>query len=397
MKQKGMFCPMPKFKKLLDSIQPLHKEHVRTANALGRVIAESVISPISLPEHDIASADGYAICDTSECGIPLNVLAESSSAKPYKGMLEKGHAIKMYAGGRLPRGAVAVAPFSKVTEGKGHIIVNEPTVEGENICPAGLDLTKDKEVLKMGDIINARLVGLASTAHLFWLPVVRRPRVAILAVGSELALPGEADQDNPITASSLYAFSANVTIAGGEPVILGIVSDSDAAIKEKIKEAKGCDLLFTTGATSLAAGNLMQKVLKDVCGEIEIYKVELNRNDCMIFGKDGDMPICAVPGNPISAQIYSALFVKPIIRKLVGMPPLGKRYAVLGRNLDHHDKRVAYLHASLSVDSTGTYIVNPVSAQDGFLLSELAKADCLIVIESGKQYKKGELIEVATF
>jgi molybdopterin molybdotransferase len=388
---------MPKFKKLIDSIHPLPKEYILTANALGRVIAEPVISPISLPEHDIASADGYAISDVSECNMPLNVVAESSSAKPYKGILEKGHAVKMYAGGRLPRGAVTVVPFSKVNEGKGHVIVNDSVAEGENICPAGLDLAKDKEVLKAGDIINARLSGLASTAHLFWLPVVRRPRVAILAVGSELALPGEADQDNPITASSLYAFSANVTIAGGEPVILGTVADTASSIKEKIAEAKGCDLLFTTGATSLAAGNLMQKVLKEVCGEIDLYKVELNRNDCMIFGKHGDMPICAVPGNPISAQIYSTLFVKPIIRKLVGMPPLGKRYAVLGRNLDSHDKRVAYLHASLSVDSTGTYIVNPVSAQDGFLLSELAKADCLIVIESGQQYKKGDLIEVATF
>lgn len=388
---------MPKFKKLLESISPLPKEYVRTANALGRVIAEAVISPISLPEHDIASADGYAICDVSECGVPLNVMAESSSARPFKGLLEKGHAVKMYAGGRLPRGAVSVAPFAKVTEGKGHITLNEPVVENENICPAGLDLTKDKEVLRAGEIMNARLVGLASTAHLFWLPVVRRPRVGILAVGSELAMPGEADQDNPITASSLYAFAANVTIAGGDPVILGIVSDSEAAIKEKIQEAKGCDLLFTTGATSLAAGNLMQKTLKDVCGEIDLYKVELNRNDCMIFGRKDDMPICSVPGNPISAQIYSTLFVKPIIRKLVGMPPLAKRYAVLGRNLDHHDKRVAYLHAFVGVDAGGTYVVNPVSAQDGFLLSELAKADCLIVIESGKQYKKGDLIEVATF
>ena len=384
---------------LLSLINPLPKEYIRTANSLGRVIAAPVASPIALPGFDIAIADGYAVSGATPQTVPvlLKVTGESSSAKPFKGALESGCAVKMYAGGRVPTGTEAVVTNAVLSEDKQVITVDHAPLGGQNISPAGVDIEMHENIFNVGETMNARMVGLASTAHLFWLPVVRKPRVAVLAVGSELEMPGGTGDGNRVTASSLYTFSANIINAGGEPVILGIVSDNAAEIKEKVKEARGCDLLFTTGATSLAAGNLMQVVLKEICENYKILSVEINRNDCMIFGTYGDMAVCSVPGNPISAQIYSTLFVKPIINKLVGMPPLKKQYAILGRDLDGPDNTMAYLHSSLYVDNLGKYIVTPVSAQDGFLISALAKSDCLLVVDKAKQYKKGDLVEIVRF
>jgi molybdopterin molybdotransferase len=390
---------MHKINSILEKIHPLGKEYIHTANALGRVIAESVNSPIILPEHDLASVDGYAVPKLSSEQFPvtLSVVGESSSAKPYPNALESNHAVKIYAGGRIPYGTESVTTKAVVSEDKKFITLYDIIVTGQNITPAGIDLSDSEEVFKVGEVMNARLVGLASTAHLFWLPVVRKPRVAVLAVGSELSMPGALSVNNKITASSLYSIAVNIITAGGEPVILGVVPDSSEHIKVKIKEAKGCDLLITTGATSLAAGNLMQNVLSELCGEIQLLSVELNRNDCMIYASYEQIPICSIPGNPISAQIYSTLFVRPIINKLVGMPPLKTRHGILGRNLDPHDTSVAYLHSAYRVDENGMYVVTPVSAQDGFLISALAKSHCLLIVDKTKKNVKGDLVEIITF
>jgi molybdopterin molybdotransferase len=268
---------------------------------------------------------------------------------------------------------------------------------GENVVPAGIDFAAEEEIIHAGRAMTARLVGLASTMHVLWVPVVRKPRVGVLAIGSELAMPGEANVQNPITASSLYSFSADIIACGGEPVILGISSDAPEAIQASIRAAEGCDLLVTTGGTSPSAGTLMQDVLNAICSEVEQFKIELNRNDYMLYGRLGTMPVCALPGNPISSRIYFSVMVSPLITRLGGMKPPAKTFAILGRTVDEHDTSVAYLHASLSVDESGAYKVIPVSAQDGFLLSELAKSDCLMAVNQNKALKKGDFVEIIPY
>lgn len=383
--------------KLLASVTILPKEYITTTNALGRVIAEPVYARNTSPESDIATVDGYAVrsVDLSFTPTTLYVQGESNSARPYIGEIEKGAAIFTYAGGKIADGADALAVLSQTSQTDDIVTVNyQPTV-GENICPQGIDFSVQDIAFDAGTVMTSRLVGLASAMHILWLPVVRKPRIAVLAVGSELAMPGEHSASHPITASSLYTIPANITALCGDPVILGLAQDTVENVCEKIDLAQHCDLLITTGGTSAGAGNLMINSLQRISDKIDTLSVQLRRNDHMLFTHYRGMPICSLPGNTISASIYFSLFVRPLIHKMTGMVrPLPKWQAILGRNLDEFDTSVAYLHASLSIDNSGMYKVIPVSAQDGFLLSELAKSDCLLVVNENTKLKKGDLVEV---
>ncbi len=386
-------------KTIISQIKTLPKESLNTPNSLGRIIAEPVRARIVLPAHDIATVDGYAVRSSDLNFLPasLYVQGESNSAKPFIGTLEPASAVMTFAGGKIADGANAIVPLrhaKSVVEVGDMVALDFQPVIGENICGAGIDFSTDETAFDAGTIMTSRLVGLASAMHLLWLPVVRRPRVGVLAVGSELAMPGEHSIGNSIIASSLYTVPANITALCGEPVILGLAQDSVENVLEKIKLANHCDLLITTGGTSAGAGNLMVNALNAISDDVEVFKLQLRRNDHMLFTFYKGMPVCALPGNTISSGIYFSLFVRPIINKMVGVRAAAKQHAVLGRNLDEFDTAVAYLHASLSIDESGVQRVIPVSAQDGFLLSELAKSDCLMVVGESKKLKKGDVVEV---
>lgn len=388
------------FLSILETIETLPREYVTVANGLGRVIAEPIKARTSMPLLDVATTDGYAVRYNDIMSVPatLTVQGESSSARHYTMSLHPGCAIKTSAGGNITNGADTLVMHSDaIDNGDGTVTITAQAVTGENICPKGMDFSTDTVSFKSGTIMNSRLVGLASTMHLLWLPVVRKPRVAILAVGSELSLPGISTDKNPITASSLYTIPANVAASGGEPIILGVSGDTIEEVQARIREAAGCDLLITTGATSAGANYLMQKALEGMVDELKTLRIELNRNDMMYFGRYLNMPICALPGNPTSSSIYFSIYVQKIINRMVGVAEPQKQFAILGRSVDEHDTSVAYLHASLSIDRHGTYQAIPVSAQDGFMLTELAKADCLVKIDKNPDLKKGDFVEVIPF
>lgn len=391
---------MERFRKTLAETPRLLKEFVPTGDGLNRVLADPVKARTSLPAFDISAVEGYAVRRADITSLPavLRLTGESSSAKPFTAALDYETAVKIYPGGKLPGGADSVIADSQVEINGEFLTIHQPPMFGENTCPAGIDFNTDEVALEAGTRMTARLIGLASTMHVMWLPVVRKPRVAVFAIGSELAIPGETSPKHPVTASSLYSFSADIVEAGGEPIILGVSSDQPEEIKQKIAGARGCDMLITTGGTSPAANQLVDKVLAEIGQEVQDFRVELNRNDHMLFVRSAEgMPICALPGNPISSKIYFTLFVTPLIHQLLGVSAPQKRYAVLGRTVDEFDTRVEYLHAKLSVDETGAYKVIPVSAQDGFLLSELAKSDCLAVMGKNTNLKKGDFVEILPF
>lgn len=385
-----------KLDNILKNIPTLPKEYITATNALGRVVAEPVYARATSPEHDIATVDGYAV-RSSDLTFPptsLYVQGESNSSRSFSGSLEAASAVLTLAGGKITDGADSLVAVAHTRLAGDTVTVNAQPVVGENICVAGVDFSTDEVAFKPGTVMTSRLVGLASAMNLLWLPVVRKPRVAVLAVGSELAMPGEHSLTHPIIASSLYTLPANITALCGEPVILGIAEDTVDNVLQKIELARNCDLLITTGGTSAGANNLMVNALHAISSSVDKLQVQLRRNDCMFFTYHNGMPICSLPGNTVSASIYFSLYVRHLINKMVGVTSATpKKQAILGRSLDEFDTAVAYLHGSLTVDENGAYKVIPVSAQDGFLLSELAKSDCLVVINENKALKKGDMVE----
>jgi len=218
------------------------------------------------------------------------------------------------------------------------------------------------------------------------LPVVRRPRVAILATGDELVKPGEPIGAHQIVASNGFAVGALVELAGGEPVDLGIAGDDFAALEAGIKAARAAqaDILVTLGGASVGDHDLVKTALANEGMELGFWRVAMRPGRPLIQGRLGAMSILGLPGNPASSIVCGMLFLVPLIRAMSGDPRAdadGLEMAVLGAPLNANDSRQDYLRATLTPCEGSLPVAHPFEAQDSSLLRILAQAQCLIVRE----------------
>ena len=232
-----------------------------------------------------------------------------------------------------------------------------------------------------GRLLTARDVGLAAAMNVPWLRVHRRPRVAILATGDEVVMPGEPLGPHQILSSNGLSLSSFVTAEGGEPSHLGIVADDSDAIDGLLRGAQGADLLVTSGGASVGKHDLMRDLLGRDGASLDFWKIAMRPGKPLLFGQIGGIPLLGLPGNPVSSLVCALLFLRPILHKLEGraeaVPP--PRVARLGRDLGANDRRQDYLRAQFSRDSDGRLVATPFSRQDSSMLATLAQADGLIV------------------
>jgi molybdopterin molybdotransferase len=217
--------------------------------------------------------------------------------------------------------------------------------------------------------------------NLPWLKVRRRPRIAILATGDEIVMPGEPIGPNQIVSSNALALAAFVTAAGGVPIDLGIAPDSAEALKTMAAGARGADMLITTGGASVGDHDLVRHVLGDVGLEIDFWKIAMRPGKPLMSGRIGEVPMLGLPGNPVSAQVCAALFLWPAIRAMLGADTRETRFvrARLGRALGENDEREDYLRAGLERQPDGTLVATPFETQDSSMFATMARADALIV------------------
>jgi molybdopterin molybdotransferase len=206
--------------------------------------------------------------------------------------------------------------------------------------------------------------------------VFRRPRIALLATGDEVVLPGEALPPGGIMSSNTHALAAFITAAGGDPLVLPIAGDSRDAIAAGVAAARGADLLLTAGGASVGDHDLVQTVLAGQGMRLDFWRIAMRPGKPLMFGMLGEMPVLGLPGNPVSAFVCAILFLRPAIERMSGLPgaapPLSQ--AVLGAAMKENDQREDYVRARL----TAPGIVNPFPVQDSGMLRTLAQSDALI-------------------
>ncbi len=365
------------------SLKPLSTEWVTAQSALGRVAADDVAARLAQPPTDVSAMDGYAVRIEDIEGVPANlsVVGESAAGAAFDGVVESRQAVRISTGAAIPRGANSVVIQEDTRRSGGDLTILKMPTRHKWIRPAGLDFQCGEILLKAGRFLTARDVGLSAAMNVPWVNVYRKPRIAFLATGNEVVLPGSPIGPNQIISSNSAMLAASISALGGEPVNLGIARDTEASLESKFGTLGGIDLLITVGGASVGDHDLVLAVLEKLGFDRLFHKVAMRPGKPMIYGLLGATPVLGLPGNPVSVGVAVATFVRPAIEVLLGIDRSGSELAtaILKGDLAANDERQDYLRARLSHDDAGAVTATPLSKQDSSMLAALAGADCLIV------------------
>jgi molybdopterin molybdotransferase len=359
----------------------LPAETIPLALAHGRVLAEDLAARLTQPAQAVSAMDGYAVrgADVGHAPVTLRRIGEAPAGRPFAGRVEAGECVRIFTGGYLPDGADTIVIQENVDAAGERVTVREATQAGRFVRPAGLDFSAGQVALRAGRLLSVRDIGLAAAMNRPWLSVRRRPRVAILATGDEIVLPGEPVAPGQFVSSNGPALGALVRALGGEAIDLGVARDSVADLRARVAGARGADLLLTCGGASVGEYDLVQKALEPEGLTVDFWRIAMRPGKPLMFGRLGESLVIGLPGNPVSSFVCGLLFVRPVLLAMQGLGGGGERdSAILGADLPANDSREDYLRARLTRDARGE-IATAFAKQDSSMQSLLAQADCLIV------------------
>ncbi|MFC7332065.1 gephyrin-like molybdotransferase Glp [Rhodocista pekingensis] len=369
--------------RILDGVAPLPSEMVGIGQALGRVLAADVAARLTQPPADVSAMDGWAVRAVDLAPLPatLRRIGEAPAGRPFAGTVGPGEAVRIFTGAVLPAGADTVVLQEDCDEAGGAVTVRESGGRGRWVRPAGLDFRAGEIGLAADRRLTVRDLALAAAMNVPWLAVRRRPRVAILATGDEVVMPGDPVGPGCIVSSNGLALAALVEREGGLPVSLGIAPDDPAALAGHLAAAAGCDLLVTTGGASVGEHDLMRQALAAPGTRLDFWKVAMRPGKPLLSGRVGEVPVLGLPGNPVSTLVCALVFLRPLLRALQGLPPDDgpALRARLATPLAANDRRQDYLRAGLERAADGSLLARAFPKQDSSMLSALAAAGCLIV------------------
>ena len=351
-------------------------------DAWNRVTAKPVIARLTQPPADVSAMDGYALrAVDGVLNASLAVIGSAPAGHPFDGSVGAGQAVRLFTGSVVPAGADGILLQEDATRDGDIVRVNEAVAAGRHIRRAGQDFSAGDVVIPAARRITARDVGLAAAANHPWLSVHRLPRVAILATGDEIAMPGEPIPPGGIVSSNSHALAALVRAAGGEPLVLPVARDEHAVIAAVADQVLGMDMLVTTGGASVGDHDLVIEALQARGMTLDFWQIAMRPGKPLLFGS-WDRPRCsgcrAIRCRPWYARSCSCCPRCPACR---ACPPPRRRSttALLGAPVKANDQRADHLRATVDSGSGGQSIVTPFPVQDSAMLRRLAHADALIL------------------
>lgn len=370
---------------ILAGAEPLAEEMVALDAAHHRVLARDVAALRTQPPLAMSAMDGYAVrsADAAKVAARLKVIGEVAAGRPFDKAVGAGEAVRIFTGGVIPDGADAVIIQEDTVAEDGGITITEAARPGRHIRSAGIDFREGDVLLPRGTRLTDRDLSLAAGMNHPELAVRRRPRVAMLATGDELVMPGSSPGPGQIVYSNGYALRALARGEGAETIDLGIAADTVAATTDGIRRARetGADILITMGGASVGDHDLVKRSLEAEGVAMTFWRIAMRPGKPMMHGRLGAMRVIGLPGNPVSSYVCGFLFLAPLIRALSGRSAVHhvSETALLGRAVAANDMREDYLRARLERRADGALIATPVNHQDSSLLGNLAAARALIV------------------
>jgi molybdopterin molybdotransferase len=387
---------------ILDRITaPVPPELLPLAGALGRVLAGDVRAEMDVPPTDNSAVDGYAVAaaDIPATGTRrLEVVAELAAGSVFAGTLRPGQALRIMTGAPMPAGADTVYP-QEVVERHGESATVGSITAGANTRRRGEDVQAGAVVLPAGTLLRPQEIGVAASLGLAQLLVRRKPRVAILSTGDEVAEPGSARKPGQIYDSNRFSLRGLVEEAGAVAVDDGIVPDRfDELHARLLRAAEHADAVLTSGGVSVGDYDLVKAVLQQA-GGIEFWQVAMQPGRPLAAGRIGRAHFFGLPGNPVASMLTFHLFVRPALWKLAG------RYQIFGRpfratTLEALGKKTGRreFKRGILTYANDRWEVRTTGPQGSGILTSMTAANCFIVIEEERgDVAAGERVWVEPF
>src|SRR5687768_5993613 len=374
---------------VLDHTPQLDAESVPLSEALGRVLAEDIVADCDLPPFDRAQMDGYAVraADTSKVPARLRVVGESAAGSGWHKEMYAGEAVRIMTGAPVPAGADAVQKVEVTRELNDGAIVDilEVVEQGRSIVRRAQEIKAGQTVLSAGEAITAEMIATLASFGYAEIKVGRRPRVAVMATGSELVDVDKKPGQDQIRDSNNYTIAAYAALAGAEVERLPLAGDNRQQLKRQMAEAaSNSDVLITSGGVSMGVYDFTKAALVDSGAEIFFERVALRPGKPTVFGRLGETLMFGLPGNPVSVSVTFHLFVRTALRAMQGAKECAKsETAVLLRKVKGTSERASYLPARLLTSDRGSVIAEPLKWGGSSDFVAFARATALIIVPQG--------------
>lgn len=375
--------------RILACATPLGTEVVAVSDAAGRVLREPASSRVDLPPFPSSAMDGFAV-RASETPGRLPIAFRVPAGTPPPGALPVGAAAGIATGGVVPEGADAVVPVEEAVEEERVVEVGSSASPGQHIRPRGGDVRRGDTILEAGPRVRAAQVGALAAAGVPEVVCAVRPRVSILATGSELRPAGSELAPGQIYESNRAMVAAALADAGARVELLPVVEDDPSSHRDALERGLAADVLVTSGGVSMGPHDLVRRELSALGVEEVFWGVAVKPGKPLSFGVRGRTLVFGLPGNPVSSLVGAIVFVRPALLALQGhhdpLPPYehGRAAATFRRNA-HRDE---FVRARRRVGAAATTL-EPLSGQESHMIARAAAADALVYVPRGP----GEIAE----
>jgi molybdenum cofactor synthesis domain-containing protein len=390
------------------SDKPMGDEKVLISKAHNRVLAQNIIAPINIPPFSRSTVDGYAVKASDTYGasedkpVSLRFCGHVAIGKLPNIVVKKGLAAEIVTGAPLPDSSDSIVMVEHTNRQGNNILIHRPVSVGENVMVAGSDIQKNEQILKKGEVIGSREIGVLAAIGLSEVAVYKKPKIAVFSTGTEVVELGKPLPPGKIYDINAHTLSAAVKESGGESINLGIISDKKDKLKIALQKAlASADMVITSGGVSVGPKDLTPQVV-DTLGKpgIIISGVAVKPGKPITIAVVDGKTVFSLPGNPTSSLFMFNVFVRPILIKLAGRTEvtLPKVKGIAGRKMFPARGRRTFVTVNLTHDKTGRLIVNPVPTGLSGAITTLTKADGFVEISEKQQFiDTGTEIDVYLF
>jgi putative molybdopterin biosynthesis protein len=377
-------------------IEPSGTEEISLLEAYNRVLAEDVSSTLDIPPFNRSTVDGYAVKaeDTFGAGenqpIKLKVCGVVNVGEPPIIRVAKGEAVEIVTGAPIPEGAEAIVMIEDTERKNDELSVYSSVTRGDNVMKKGTDIKKAETILKAGQVLGSREIGVLAALGTAKVKVYRAPSVAVLSTGTELAEPGKKLPPGKIYDINAYSLSAAVLESGGEPIYLGVVRDDKKELQHALQHALACaDMVITSGGVSVGPKDIVPQTV-DSLGKpgLIVYGIAVKPGKPTTIALIGRKPVFSLPGHPTSALLMFHLLARPVIQFMSGR--LAKQAdtvkAVAGTRMFSAKGRRTFVMVKLKRDSSGRLTAKPVETGASGAITTLANADGFVEIPENQQF-----------